>query len=255
MIYIYPIGGLGNMFFHIASIWTLAKDNDDELCLLNTNKKICDLINDHRCNLKHAEKYEYIFNRFTQLNADTNSILEYPFQYVPLQYKSGHKYVGYFQCEKYFKHRRSEILKLFGPEEEFNVKINKYQNLFGNISVHVRRGDYVNAIVNVTQPIEYYLNALAQLPNDLRVLIFSDDLKWCKENFIGKRFVFIDEIDYIAIYLMSKMKHHVIANSSFSWWSAWMSEYEDKIIITPKMWFGNNTVYDGDLVPENWIRI
>jgi hypothetical protein len=253
MIYLHPIGGLGNMFFQIASIWTLAKDNCDDLYLLNVEDNIIHLIKDK--NRKQAVKYEYFFNRFSVKNDYIDNKLQYPFYYIPLIYKTEYEYLGYFQCEKYFKHRRIEILELFKPTEKINSEINKYKNLFSNISVHVRRGDYVNAIVNVTQPIEYYRNALAQLPNDLKVLIFSDDLKWCKENFIGDRYVFIDEIDYISIYLMSKMKYHVIANSSFSWWSAWMSEYDDKIIITPKMWFGKNTVYDGDLIPENWIRI
>jgi hypothetical protein len=257
MIYIYPIGGIGNMFFHIASIWALAKDNGDELCLLNTDKKIVDLINDVRCDIKHAAKYEYIFNRFSVKNDYIDNKLQYPFYYVPLIYKTEYEYLGYFQCEKYFKHRRAEILELFKPANEFNAEINKYSELFGNISLHVRRGDYLNVSsrVHPTLLMKYYKKSLSYLPKNLKVLIFSDDLKWCKENFIGERFVFINEIDYISIYLISKMKHHIIANSSFSWWGAWMSEYQKKIIIAPKIWFGKNSEYDGDLIPNNWIRI
>ena len=252
MIYIYPIGGLGNMFFHIASIWTLAKDNGDELCLLNIDRKIVELMNTHG---RDASNYMYIFNRLLNRKGIASRSIEYPFHYVPLVYYNECEYFGYFQCEKYFKNKKNEIIELFKPTDQITEEVNKYQKLFGNISVHVRRGDYINSKVNVAQPIEYYRNALARLPNDLRVLVFSDDLRWCKKNFIGDRYVFIDEIDYISIYLMSKMKYHVISNSSFSWWSAWMSEYDNKIIITPKMWFGKNTVYDGDLIPENWIRI
>lgn len=260
MIYIHPVGGLGNMFFHIASIWSLAKDNGDELCLLNVDKKINDLINDNRCDLKHAEKYKYIFNRFPQSNVNINNILEYQFQYVPLQYKSEYKYVGYFQSEKYFKHKRTEILNLLRNSDENFETINKYSYLFGNISLHVRRGDYVKmySTVHIPQTAEYYNNALSLLPKDMKVLIFSDDMNWCKKTFIGERFVFVDEIDYIAIYLMSKMKHHIIANSSFSWWGAWMSEYDDKIIIAPKIWFGGqkrNFDINMNLIPNNWIRI
>ena len=255
MIYVHPIGGLGNMFFHIASIWTLAKDNDDELYLLNIDYKINNLINDPRCDLKHAAKYQYIFNRFPNKNGSASQRIGYPFNYVPLLYRNETEYVGYYQCEKYFGHRRTEVLELFKPADEFLNEINKCEHLFGNISIHVRRGDYVGSVVHPELPIKYYEDALTHLPEDMQVLVFSDDLKWCRENFIGERYVFIDEIDYISIYLMAKMKHHIIANSSFSWWGAWLSEHYDKIIIAPKNWFGANTEYDGDLIPENWIRI
>ncbi len=255
MIYIHPIGGLGNMFFHIASIWSLAKDNGDELCLLNIDTKINNLINDSRCDLIHAAKYEYFFNRFVQKNTNPSYSIQYPFNYVPLIYYDECEYFGYFQSEKYFKHRREEVLKLFRPADEFVGEINKYQHLFGNISLHVRRGDYVNSRVHPALTMKYYEEALSHLPDNMRVLIFSDDLNWCKENFIGERYIFISEIDYISLYLMSKMKHHIIANSSFSWWGAWMSEHEDKTIISPKKWFGENTEYDGDLIPDNWIKI
>jgi len=235
MIYIYPIGGIGNIFFHIASIWTLAKDNNDELCLLNIDKKIINLINDTRVDIKHAAKYEYIFNRFQNKNGIINNSIEYPFEYVPLEYKNEHEYIGYFQHEEYFMHRRKEILELFKPADEFIEQINKYSHLFNNISLHVRRKDYVT--MNLALKMNYYTTAISKLPEDLKILIFSDDLEWCKENFIGERFVFIDEIDYISIYIMTKMKYHIVANSTFSWWSAWMSEHEDKIVIIPKNWY------------------
>jgi hypothetical protein len=230
MLYIYPVGGLGNMFFHIASIWTLANDNDDELCLLNIDQKINSLINDKReCDLTHAPTYKYFLNRFPQSNKIIDNKIEYPFNYVPLEYKKEHQYIGYFQHEQYFKHRRNEIIELFKPINEFNDKINEYSYFFGNISLHIRRHMYVD--MNITLPIKYYEDAISKLPQDLNILIFSDDLPWCKENFIGNRFIFVDEIDYISLYIMAKMKYHIIANSTFSWWGAWLSEYNDKVTI------------------------
>lgn len=249
MIYINAIGGLGNIFFQIASIWSLAKDNGNELCLLNVDR-----VNANLKNLKRSE-LNYIFNRFPHKNTGSINVLQYPFRYTRLLHYNESEYIGFFQSEKYFKHRRSEILELFKPAEEFNIKINKYKDLFNNISLHVRRGDYAISNTNAILPIEYYTKALSLLPNNIPVLIFSDDLKWCRENFIGDRYVFIEEIDYISLYIMSKMKYHIIANSSFSWWGAWMSEHIDKIIIAPKLWFKENTEYSGDIVPENWIKI
>lgn len=260
MIYVYPIGGIGNMFFHIASIYALAKDNGDELSLINIDKKIYDLDNDPRWESKHANVYRYIFNRFELVNADSKKQLTYDYKYVPLKYIKEHEYLGYFQCEDYFKHRRNEILELFKPSDDFLDKINSYEHLFGNIALHVRRGDYVKLYPNIhiPQTMEYYNQALLKLPQDMKVLVFSDDLDWCRDNFIGDRYVFIDEADYIVIYLMSKMRHHVIANSSFSWWGAWMSEYENKIIISPEKWFGGRKIMfdkNMNLIPKNWIRI
>lgn len=255
MIYIHPIGGLGNMFFHISSIWTLAKDNGDELCLLNIDKKIIDLMNDTRGDLKHAPKFRYLFNRFPQTNQIIKNRIIHPFEYKKIEYSKESEYIGYFQCEKYFQHRRNEIIDLLKPDDEILNKIKKYHQYYNNISLHVRRNDYVKLYPEIHPPqtIEYYNNALRELPKDLYVLIFSDDLVWCKENFIGNRFIFIDELDYIEIYLMTQMKYHIIANSSFSWWGAWLSDAEK--IIAPKIWFGKNTISDINLIPNNWIKM
>jgi hypothetical protein len=254
MIYINPVGGLGNMLFHIAAIWTLAKDNDDELCILNVERKLQSLIN-YAVPVRHAFEYKYILNRFPQ-EIGGFSTVNYPFTYVPLTYQKGCQYVGFFQCERYFKHRRNEILELFRPTDEINREVNKYSGLFDNISLHVRRGaDHVSCSdIFILSPMEYYNKALLSLPQDLKVLIFSDNIEWCKENFIGDRFVFINEIDYISIYLMSKMKYHIIANSSYSWWAAWISNAEK--VFAPKLWFTDRSgVSDKDIIPENWIRL
>ena len=176
MIYIYPVGGLGNMFFHIASIWALAKDNDDELCLLNIDKKINDLYSHFK--LLNAPKYKYVFNRFYTKDGGAPHSIQYPFHYVPLEYKNEHEYIGFFQSEKYFKHRRNEILELFRPADDFLDELNQYSHLFNNISLHVRRTDYVGSPIHTTQTIEYYQKALSMLPEDLSIIVFSDDLVW-----------------------------------------------------------------------------
>jgi hypothetical protein len=258
MIYIRPIGGLGNMLFHIASIWTLAKDNDDELCLIDVDKKINNLINDNRCNWRHANDYKYIFNRFKNTVEYPELSIKYKFEYETLKYMYGYEYIGYFQSEKYFINRRDEILKLFEPDCKFNNNINKYSNLFENISLHVRRGDYVKLYSRIHPPqsVKYYYEALDVLPKNLKVLVFSDDLEWCRCNFIGDRFIFINEIDYISLYIMSKMKYHIISNSTFSWWGAWLSQNENKIVIAPKKWFGENAKYKSDsIIPHNWLKL
>ena len=255
MIYTHPVGGLGNMFFNIASVWALARDNGDTLVLTKINKKIENLINDGRINLDHAPIYKYFLDRIPQENYSLpRPIYNHPFEYVKIPYMNGYEYSGYFQSEKYFKHRKSDIVNLFRPADEFLPTINKYSELFGNITLHVRRNDYVNVShVLPLQTKEYYEAALALFPKDLKVLVFSDDLEWCKQTFIGDRYVFMNEMDYIEIYIMTKMKYHVIANSSFSWWGAWMCDSE--LVVAPKNWFGGNLYKSDDIVPENWIRL
>ena len=258
MIYIYPIGGLGNTMFHIASIYSLALDNNDELGLLDVNKKINHIINDNRAVTPHADKYFYLFNRFKCFENIKCESLKYPFNYTKLNYLCGHQYVGYFQSENYFIHRRAEVIEKFKPDDSFYGLINKYEKYNNSISLHVRRGDYVKLYpqIHIPQTMDYYNNALCNLPTDKYVLIFSDDINWCKNNFIGDRFIFISEVDYISIYLMAKMKYHVIGNSSFSWWGAWLCENEDKMVIAPSKWFGDNkNKYLNDLLPNNWIRL
>lgn len=253
MIYINPVGGMGNFMMHIAAIWTLARDNNDELALIDIDKKIYNLIHDGRANLDHANDYRYLFDRLPNVESINANKLHYPFEYTQLAYIKEYEYIGYFQCEKYFKHRRKEIIELFKPTIEIIDKLNKYSDLFNNISLHVRRNDYVKLYpeIHTPQTMDYYNEALLLLPQELKVLIFSDDLPWCRENFIGDRFIFINEIDYISIYLMAKMKYHIIANSSFSWWGAWLSESEK--VIAPKNWFGNNLFKANDIIPNNWI--
>lgn len=253
MIYTHPVGGMGNMFFNIAALYTLAKDNNDDLCLINIDKKIIDLVNDYRWDGSHAPIFRYFLDRFPQMNIPENYGSEHSFTYEPIHYINEKVYKGYFQSEKYFKHRKEEIINLFRPADIYLPKINKYSDLFGNISLHVRRNDYKNySYIHTLQTKEYYEAALALFPKDLKVIVFSDEMEWCKQTFIGDRFIFMNEMDYIEIYLMTKMKYHVIANSSFSWWGAWMCNSE--MVVAPKNWFG--CIYnDKDIIPENWIRL
>lgn len=259
MIYIYPIGGLGNMLFHIASIYALAKDNCDDLCLLNLDQKIKELDNstnvtDTWSNTTHCIEYNYLFKRFSQ-SAGHDYIRVNCFRSPEiLEYKPYCQYEGYFQNEKYFKHRREEIIHLFAPDKDHEPIIDRYSHLFGNIGLHVRRS-WINLKIDHIHPVQsmdYYNKAIAMLPEDKKIIIASDDLDWCKENFKGERFVFLDEKDYIIMYVMAKMKYLIIANSTFSWWWAWLSEAEN--IIAPLMWAGAKS-RNKNIVPKEWTQI
>jgi len=166
---------------------------------------------------------------------------------------------GYFQSDKYFRDYRKDILNIFSFRDEIKKIANDVLDVNGEcISIHVRRGDYLQSQdYHPTQDVSYYLDAIKHFPSDINFLVFSDDIEWCKENFTEKSFIFIDSKNpYVDLYLMTKCSGHIISNSSFSWWGAWLSESDNKKIISPKKWFGPaiNKNPD-DIYCEWWIRI
>jgi hypothetical protein len=152
---------------------------------------------------------------------------------------------GYFQSEKYFKHIEQEIRNDFTFCSALNEECNTFwSEAFGTeevISLHLRRGDYVTNSNHPVQPIQYYEQALNSMPPNIPVIVFSDDSDWCKgsELFQNDRF-FISENNTTDtdLCLMSKCNYHIIANSSFSWWGAWLAQSES--VIAPRNWFGGS---------------
>ena len=170
------------------------------------------------------------------------------------------------QSEKYFVHNRALILDLFAPTTDIkNYITSKYSGIINAnaLSIHVRRGDYVYLPNHhpVASP-EYYTNAINYITTKTRIdkyIVFSDDINYCKSMFgESEDITYINgEKDYIDLYLMSMCEHNIIANSTFSWWGAWLNQNSDKIVVAPKTWFGTaRTDLDtSDLIPENWIKI
>lgn len=178
---------------------------------------------------------------------------------------------GYFQCEKYFKDIREIILKQFTINQDISnytkeIK-NKIQNSQNSCSLHIRRGDFANSTnINIhgACDIEYYKKAIQYLEEkveNINYFIFSDDIEWVKENLAIQNAIYIDSkekrIPHEDIYLMSLCKNNIIANSSFSWWGAWLNQNEKKMVIAPKRWFADDKLesQSKDIVCESWIRI
>lgn len=193
----------------------------------------------------------------THLNEDN------PFKYEEklLNIKGGHYFEGYFQNEKYFKNCADIIKKdfTFKPlENEHNKNIlEKIQNTKNSVFIHIRRGDYLD-IGNMALGIEYYKNAIQKIKEKIKNPVFfifaKDSDEFIKENFnFETDFELIKSkgADYIDMQLMAQCKHAIIANSSFSWWAAWLIENKDKIIIAPSPWLDDND----DIICDNWIKI
>lgn len=178
--------------------------------------------------------------------------------------------VGYWQSERYFKDYESLIRKNFTfnrPMKSKNIELSeRIRDLPGAVSIHIRRGDYVtNAktkAVHGTCSKEYYKRAIRrikELVDDPVYFIFSDDPEWVRCNFyIDGEHCMVNHNcgnqGYNDMRLMSLCKHHIIANSSFSWWGAWLNPYKDKIVIAPKRWFANGANCSTH-VPSKWLRI
>jgi hypothetical protein len=164
---------------------------------------------------------------------------------------------GFFQTEKYFKHIEQEIRRDFTFRPEILNPCAEFMEENPDcISLHVRRTDYIpNKANHYNLGLDYYKKALDRFPTHRKVLVFSDDTDWCKEQelFSSDRFM-ISESGYNAadMCLMTFCTSHIIANSSFSWWGAWLSGSKD--VIAPVKWFGPNNLdkSTSDLIPLHW---
>jgi len=166
--------------------------------------------------------------------------------------------LGFFQSEKYFKNVREELLTDFtfkyGLKEDCKEFIKDYDR---PIALHIRRTDYVNYSHHPIQSLTYYAEALEQFEDDRPVFIFSDDPAWCRQQklFDDERFMISENGHLTDLCMMTLCSDFIIANSSFSWWGAWLSPNEDKKVIAPKKWFGPplDAEHDTkDLYCEGW---
>lgn len=173
---------------------------------------------------------------------------------------------AHYQSEKYFKIVEKEIRKDFIFVNKLDKKNLILKHNIENenaVSIHVRRGDYLNknsTLSNVCT-IKYYLNAINYIlkrVDNPKFYIFSNDITWCKENLYLKNAVYINhnkgKDSYKDMQLMSSCKHNIIANSTFSWWGAWLNNNKNKIVIAPNRWF-NNVEGTYDIIPESWKKI
>ena len=288
MIFVSVYGGLGNQMFQYAigkSISTLRNvdfkidtykmknsnyiSRDFSLSKFNISAELTEMSQVKRF---HGSKYfDFICGKLYQKNIRlSNKIFEkQPFHFDKKMLSISYGYLdGYWQCFKYFEDIREILLKEFTLVDEMNLE-NKliFDKIRGSnsISIHIRRGDYVNDKKNKTIynvfGMEYYQSAINFIDNKIEnpyFFIFSDDLEWASNNLNLSNATYVDvnstgkpENDLI---LMANCKHNIIANSTFSWWGAWLNRNSQKIIIAPKKWM--NTVDNlDDLYPRNWTRL
>lgn len=212
---------------------------------------------------KHALQYD--LSKHIPKSNNTFPIRECGHHYQDLQYEiiirwSNIILDGYWQSEKYFAHCREEVLRAFA----FN-----WTPKPGCCSIHVRRGDYLKYPdkhpVITTEYLDQAISYICQNTGVNNFLVFSDDIPHCKE-WISSRLYYGCHFEYSEgrteqedLELMSGCEHHIISNSTFSWWASWLGQNPDKVVISPSKdnWFGpgNKHLDTSDLIPESWIQI
>ncbi|WP_413578499.1 alpha-1,2-fucosyltransferase [Bdellovibrio sp. HCB290] len=297
MIVVNLSGGLGNQMFQYATAVTLASQHNIEcgfdgsyfeqklkhvtswefqLSLFNT--KIRKLSKSDLTSMFPLLRYNIIFRVFRKvslrLKLSKTYFFEKSFRYDPsLSSLTPPCYLdGYFQSYKYFESNRETILRHFKPVERPNKSnldvISKMQSC-NSVAVHFRRGDYIKSSVAAAthgaSSLDYYASATSLIKSkvgECHFFIFSDDIEWVKENFeFPGNATFVNhnvgENSYWDLILISKCRHCIIANSTFSWWGAWLNENVGKIVIAPEKWFSNPELNEQtvDLMPASWVRI
>ena len=256
-------GAMGNQMFEIAAAYSLGID---------TNIKVKASLRDGIYTLHqdwNDRIHRYLKTIFRKLEFTDEVFNGYDYEEPYFHYKeidwdksTNLRLHGHFQSQNYFKHNREDILDLFEPTEELNEYIEKkYGNLLQKdcVSIHIRRKEYKDTANNF-HPLcsqEYYRQAINYFSDAEVFLVFSDETQWCKENLKNHKFVFVEnENDVTDLHLMSKCKNNIIANSSFSWWSAWLNTNQNKKVIAPSPWFGKALNHNtGSLLPDEWIKM
>ena len=279
------IGGLGNQMFQYAAgralafsnNWDLKLDisgyknytlhNGFELELLNiragvaTDDEVSSLVN------VRSRLFRLISKKLGLKNK--SHFFEKSFLYDPNFFNIKHSvYIdGYWQSYKYFEQIESQLRSELTPKNHLtglNLDVSQQIAKVNAVSLHIRRGDYLsNQSTNKVHGllgIEYYEKAIQIISNKVSepyFFVFSDDIAWARENLqLTNKVRFIDhnsgKSSYEDMRLMSLCKHHIIANSSFSWWGAWLGQNPNKIVLYPEKWFATNDRHISTLCPPEW---
>lgn len=194
------------------------------------------------------------------------------FQKELLNIKPNTCVVGRWQSPEYFAEIKATINQDFqfkSPIPASLEPLSKAIKSSQSVSLHIRRTDYVSHFLYAqglgSLPLEYYIKSVNKVISEIKnphFFIFSDDIEWCQQNlkFIPEPITYIDTTKYensteLDLHLMSLCKHHIISNSTFAWWGAWLNKTKNGVVIAPSKW-ANSPDYDAvDIIPDNWIKI
>lgn len=276
-------GGLGNQMFQHAIGKRLSLDWGQELKYdLSWFKNIKEgetarKIGINNFNITISEATEVEINKnipnifikfFNKIKIRLNKNIFFEFNPRLIEKKRKIFLNGYFQSFKYFDSIRKELLNDFilknGQSELAQKQKEDIINSDNSVGLHIRRGDFVTNYKDYHGlcSLSYYAEAVSiikQKYHKIKLFVFSDDIEWAKENIkFADPMVFVSGqgfSDAEEILLMSLCKHQIIANSTFSWWAAWLNKNNDKIVVSPKKWLVVVDIDTSDLLPKEWIKI
>ena len=264
--YLGKMGQLGNQMFQYASLRGIAKNRGYDFCIPYHK----DVFDDGIGNKLRIELFDpFMMSNVTQSNiaiidsGDPRTEGGHNFNEVLFNTCPDNVSLhGYFQTEKYFKHIEDEIKQDFTFKNEIALICkHRMSTMLTPIALHIRRGDYLkNSAYHNNLGLDYYAEALDKFDKSRTVIIFSDDPQWCKEQelFSEDRFLVAEgNSSYVDLCLMSLCSDFIIANSSFSWWGAWLSKAVNKKVVAPEKWFGpnNSHLVTYDITPDEWVTI
>jgi hypothetical protein len=249
-------GRLGNQMFRVASTIGIATKNGHDYAF---PQWVCD---------RSKVDYEPFFaNPLPRLDPEVRiqrRISEERFSYQDIRLPEGNfTLFGYFQTERYFAHCADVVRRYMEPRAEIKKRlVDNYGSVVeGSCSLHVRRTDYVHQQSHHPMlSMDYYERAMRLVSESTgvsRFVVFSDDPKWCRENLKGDLCFVEGNRNIEDIFLMSMCSHHIIANSSFSWWGAWLNPNPNKLVVAPSLWFGPDLKQHDTtgVTPKSWIRM
>lgn len=284
------LGGLGNQMFVYAMYLALKEAHPEEDVLLcRRSYKGYPLHNGYEldsifgieapeASLVQLAKVAYPFYNyktwqlmrhfFPQRKSMASGTTQIPFDYKEVTREDDAFYDGYWQNERNFLPIREKVIETFTFSkftDEKNLALAKKLSGVRAASCHLRRGDYLTDPVYGVCNANYYERAVTELNQAVNpdlYCVFSDDIEWCKENLVDligrdKEVIFVDwnkgKESYRDIQLMSLCHYNIIANSSFSWWGAWLNNHEDKVVLAPEIWMNKPLV--NDPICDSWKRI
>jgi hypothetical protein len=294
MLVVNLIGGLGNQMFQYASAWALASEHGMELKLdisdFHRFPPRRYLLDHFRVDAviarpdelamfdKDSKRFRTATRKFVARLLGDNRVTGrtvfergFPWQKIPLDRTIDTLLIGYWQSERYFLSMAHQIRQAFvlrAPPDARTQRLLDDIDRQPAVSLHVRRGDYVsNPVVQKKHGLvglDYYAAAVAHilaLEPQARFYVFSDDLDWVRANLsMAAQAEYVDlngpDQPHEDLRLMSRCRHHIIANSSLSWWGAWLNPDPAKVVIAPRQWFTPESKRDArDIVPPSWVRL
>lgn len=278
-------GGLGNQLFQYATGLYIAKKQGDSLIIdtsaYNGSDTNPDTKRDYGLSyfnisanvatheeVKHMRNPHGFISRLYRLFRQ-KILRKYYIDYHEAYFLTTHRYIdGFFQSEKNFLPIQDSIRKEFTLKDQYESdhfkKVRESIISKKSVSIHIRRGDYVS-VEKLARALsvcnrEYYEKAMRVMEEKIDSPIFyffSDDIEWVKNEFGNeKNYVFISDgnlTNYEELMLMSACSHHIIANSTFSWWGAWLNPSKEKIVIAPERWVATRNNPHKHILPDNWL--